>query len=365
MSGTSADAIDAVLVRTDGQTAPELVATMECPYPEPVRADILALYRSGPDEIERLGWLDRQLGEQFAQAALAVIERAGMTPGQVDLIGSHGQTIRHRPPRFTLQIGNGSVISARTGITTVADFRPRDLVYGGQGAPLTPRFHQALFHQPGWRTVVVNLGGIANITALPADENGPLAAGDTGPANSLLDLLVTRLTDHREPCDRDGARASRGHVLPDALAWMLAHPYFTQPFPKSTGREIFGEEWLELAIQQFPALASDDGCATLTCFTAMTVADGCRQLLPPWPQRVVLCGGGCMNAALVHQLRQQLPHSHVTSTREFGVDPHSLEAQAFAWFAVRTLRGLPSSLPQATGASRESILGAIFPGAHD
>ncbi|MBF0124865.1 MAG: anhydro-N-acetylmuramic acid kinase [Magnetococcales bacterium] len=364
MSGTSADAIDAVVVRTDGISAPEQLASLALPYPAAVRQQILELYEpqattwQGDSEIDRMGDLDQQLGELFAAAALAVLAAAELTPAQVAVIGSHGQTIRHRPPVFTLQIGSGFVIRARTGITTVANFRPTDIAHGGSGAPLTPRFHRTLFQHHGQSTAVVNFGGITNITALPADLAAPLQAGDSGPANSLIDLLSTWLG--YGPYDRDAIHTCQGQVMPQALLWLKSHPYFTQPFPKSTGRELFGATFLQQFLDQFPRAASNDGLATLTQLTIETTADACRQLLPPAPQQLILCGGGSANPAITRGLKQALPDSNIQLSSSYGVDPHALEAQAFAWFAVRTLRGLPSSLPQATGATSESVLGAIF-----
>lgn len=361
MSGTSADAIDAVLVRTDGVAPPQVLAHTTTPYPEEIRQQVLALYAPGDDELERMGRLDHALGDLFAQAALGVMQQGGVSPQQVDVIGSHGQTVRHRPPHFTLQIANPFVIAAVTGVTTVANFRPADMAQHGEGAPLTPLFHQALFSRPGERVAVVNLGGIANLTALPGTPEQPLLAGDTGPANTLLDLLAAETSQGRENCDRDGAQAARGRVDAPALDWLLAHPFFSRPFPKSTGREVFGRAFLRHFMQTFPQLAPDDCFATLSALTVRTVADGCRRLLAPAPHRVVLCGGGVKNREMWRQLQQELPDSRIEESAALGVDADTLEAQAFAWFAVRTLRHLPSSLPGATGARIPAILGAIHP----
>lgn len=362
MSGTSADGIDAALVVTDGLTRPKLLAAATFAHPPAIRQRVMALYQPDADELDRLGDLDRELGELFAQAALELCARAAMPPHQVDLIGSHGQTVRHRPPRFTWQIANPFVISARTGITTIADFRPADVARHGEGAPLTPAFHHCLFQKSGATTAVVNLGGIANLTALPGDDQNAIVAGDCGPANTLLDLLAATLSRGALPCDRDGQMAATGRVDGHALDWLLQHPYLAKPYPKSTGREDFGQPLLARFLEQFPHLASPDGMATLTQFTAITVAESCRRLLPPWPERLILCGGGARNPELCRRLQAALPHTTFEDSWQHQVDPDSLEAQAFAWFAVRTWRGLPSSLPGATGANSAAILGAIHPG---
>ncbi|MBF0177392.1 MAG: anhydro-N-acetylmuramic acid kinase [Magnetococcales bacterium] len=362
MSGTSADGIDAALIQTDGESPPRLLAFQSHPYPAEVRQRVLALQQPGPGEIDRLGELDRDLGDLFAQAALEVCVVAGVTPDQVAVIGSHGQTVRHRPPLFSLQIGNPFRISAATGITTVADFRPADMARGGEGAPLAPLFHQGLFHQPGRHVAVVNLGGIANLTALHAAPEKPLLAGDTGPANTLLDHLAARVSGGREVCDRDGRRAASGQVDAQALAWLMSHPYLERPLPKSTGQEMFGPAFLDQFLQRFPHLSVPDQFATLTRFTAASVARAACATLPPAPHNMILCGGGAHNPELVRHLADLLPVTTIQTSRDLGVDPDALEAQAFAWFAVRTLRGLPSSHPGATNATQAAILGAIHPG---
>ncbi|MBF0418499.1 MAG: anhydro-N-acetylmuramic acid kinase [Magnetococcales bacterium] len=361
MSGTSADGIDAVLVRTNGIAPPRLLADLHLPYPESLHRRILALYQPGENEIDRLGALHRELGERFADAALRVCQRGGLAIERVAVIGSHGQTVRHRPPEFTLQIADPFIIAARTGVVTVADFRPADLARGGEGAPLVPLFHQVLFARPGQRVAVVNLGGIANVTALSGDARTLLIAGDTGPANTLIDLLATRLNHGARAVDRDGAAARRGQVDPRALDWLMAHPYLARSFPKSTGREAFGAELLEAFLVAFPHLEGDDGFATLTQFTVETVADAACRLLPPHPERLILCGGGARNPAIVEGLARRLPLAHLSDAEDMGVDVSTLEAQAFAWFAVRTLRGLTVSVPGATGATMPAVLGAIHP----
>ncbi|MBF0095718.1 MAG: anhydro-N-acetylmuramic acid kinase [Magnetococcales bacterium] len=361
MSGTSADAIDAVLLRTDGVVPPQVLAHTVIPYPMEIRQHVLSLYEPAAEELDRMGRLDHELGRLFAQAALEVIRRGGLTPDQVQVIGSHGQTVRHRPPHFTLQIGNPFVIAATTGITTVANFRPADMARQGEGAPLTPLFHQALFAQPGKRVAVVNLGGIANLTALPANPEEALLAGDTGPANTLLDLLAELTSHGAQTHDRDGAQAARGTVDQRALEWLLSDPFFSRPFPKSTGRELFGLPFLHRFLQIFPQLSQADSFATLCELTVVSVAMACRKLLAPAPHQVVLCGGGVKNLHLANRLQLALPESEIVDSAALGVDVDTLEAQAFAWFAVRTLRNLPSSMPGATGAKQPAVLGAIHP----
>ena len=363
ISGTSADGIDAALVRTNGLSPPRFIAARTFSYPDAVRREILDLYQPGPGEIDRMGQLDRTLGTLFSDAARAVCHAAGVGLKQVRVIGSHGQTVRHRPPDFTLQIGNPFVIAAETGVTTVADFRPADLARGGEGAPLVPLFHHCLFAEPGRDVAVVNLGGLANVTALPGGTGLSPVSGDTGPANALLDLFATRESQGARRHDHDGLRASRGRAAPDALAWLLNLPYLARPFPKSTGREVFGEALLQRFLTAFPQLAADDCFATLTEFTAVTVANACRHLLPPAPYRLVPCGGGANNPVMVRRIAACLPATRITPSTLLGVDADSLEAQAFAWFALRTLRGLPSSLPGATGARCGAVLGAVYRGA--
>lgn len=361
MSGTSADGIDAVVVRTDGMGIPEVLAYQETPYARSVRQEILDLYVPSSEEIERMGRLDQTLGVLFAQSALEVCAKAGVATTQVSVIGSHGQTIRHRPPHYTCQIGQPAVIAARTGIRTIADFRQGDLALGGEGAPLTPLFHRALFADPHEQVVVLNLGGIANVTVLPNDH-GPLIAGDTGPANGLIDLLIARMAGEGESdrrYDGGGEGAAAGRVDPRGLAWLMEHPYLQRAFPKSTGREMFGSPFLSQFLTEFPHLDGVDGLATLTAFTAESVALACRRVLKDKPFRLVVCGGGEKNRTLMRMLLERLPQADLRTSRELGVDGRSLESQCFAWFAVRTLNRLTSSLPEATGAVRAAVLGAL------
>lgn len=363
ISGTSADGIDAVVIRSDGIGVPELLAARETPYPKEVRKQVLALYHPGDNEIERMGSLDSALGELFADAALRVCAKAGLQPDQVAVIGSHGQTIRHRPIKFTLQIGNPAVIAALTGIKTVADFRRADMARGGEGAPLAPVFHRAIFAADQDNSIgILNLGGIANLTVL-SPEAKPLVAGDTGPANTLIDLLVSRMQGGAEVeglFDVGGEGAAAGVVDQEALDWLLDHPFFARHFPKSTGREVFGETYLNQFLELFPHLINVDGLATLTRFSAESIGTACKELLQEPLSRLVLCGGGAKNRTFVGMLQEVLPGVEVVASQDLGVDSDSLESQCFAWFAIRTLKGLPSSDSAVTGARAAAVLGGIY-----
>ncbi|MBF0359138.1 MAG: anhydro-N-acetylmuramic acid kinase [Magnetococcales bacterium] len=361
ISGTSADGIDAVVIRSDGIDAPEVLQYLENPYPASVRQEVLDLYNPGPDEIERMGRLDRVLGELFAKAALGVCKAADLSPSQIDVIGSHGQTIRHRPPDFTMQIANPAIISARTGIKTIADFRQADMALGGEGAPLLPLLHKLLFSRKGESCGILNLGGIANLTVLSPDGE-VVVAGDTGPANTLLDMLVTKINglDSVEHCfDAGGEGAGAGNVDLQALQWLLGHDYFSKSFPKSTGREVFGLDYLDKFLSVFPNLSNNDGLATLTRFSVETIGIACEKLFFTDTYQLVLCGGGAHNPTMIRMLQDRLPTVNIVTSHEMKVNVDSLESQYFAWSAIRTLKGLCSSVPEATGAKKAAILGTI------
>lgn len=352
MSGTSADAIDAVLVRIDRHHC-HLEARHSLPLDDALHDTILALNDSGADEIDRAGALHVQLGERFAEAALALLEQTGLRARDIVAIGSHGQTLRHRPATgFSLQIGSADVIASRTGITTISDFRNRDIALGGQGAPLVPRFHQAMLAQGGERRAVVNLGGMANVTLLNGEQ---LVAGfDTGPGNVLLDAWCRQHTGAR--FDRDGAWSRQGQCLPALLERLLAEPYLHQPPPKSTGRELFRMDWLARQLQGNEA--PQDVQATLAQFTARTVADAVNAFSPA---TVLVCGGGVFNTHLLSLLTRLLPGTRVTGTDKAGIDPMAVEASAFAWLAWAHLNRVPGNAPQVTGARQDAVLGACYP----
>jgi anhydro-N-acetylmuramic acid kinase len=364
MSGTSLDGIDAVLIDLGSEQGqqPRLLAAQTLPLDPILREQLQALCSSGNAEIERMGQADRQLGLAFGTAVNTLLQTAGVAPTAVRAIGSHGQTIRHRPPGphqpfpFTLQIGDPSSIAQTTGIITVADFRRRDLAAGGQGAPLVPPFHRAIFKGTRARAIV-NIGGIANVTLLPVD--GSVTGFDTGPGNTLLDNWIFH---HRgDTYDRDGAWAASGNVVPELLRHMLDDPYFSAAAPKSTGREYFNLAWLEQRIAHTGLeIDAADVQATLVELTAHTIA---REIaaLSPTPQEVFICGGGAYNTHLMLRLETLLHPRQLGSTAQLGVDPEWVEAAAFAWLAQQTLAGKPGNEPAVTGASAYCVLGAIYP----
>lgn len=362
MSGTSADGIDAALVRFTETSSPlrcELVMGRTFPWDVALREELIALGQ-GADatSLDALGSLDAQIALAFADAALNLIAAADLSRSSVAAIGSHGQTIRHRPhatPPFTWQLGDGNVIAERTGIQTVADFRRRDVAAGGHGAPLMPAFHAALLRAPDENRAVLNLGGIGNFTLLP--KHGDVRGFDTGPANALMDAWCERHTG--KPFDAAGAFAASGQVDDALLSRLLADPWFSLPPPKSTGREQFHLRWLEAQLDgrdQAPA----DVQATLLELTAITVADALRATQPD-TQRVLICGGGVHNRLLTARIAAHLPRIQVESTATHGLDPDYVEAMGFAWLARETLTGRPGNLPSVTGAKGPRVLGAVYP----
>ncbi len=359
MSGTSMDGVDAVLV--DLQNGMRLCGTHTEPLDAALKAELLAISQPGSNEIDRMGALDIQVGQLFAQATLALLKHAEVAPEQVRAIGSHGQTIRHRPSGphpFTLQIGDANTIAEQTGITVVGDLRRRDRAAGGQGAPLVPAFHQAAFQSPDIDRVVLNLGGMANISVLPAGQPEATYGFDTGPANVLMDAWCQR--HKNEAYDKDGIWAANGSVLPELLEAMLAHPFFAKQPPKSTGREDFHLAWL-LALLGSQAPDTADVQATLLELTARSVARaiGDQSL---GGGELILCGGGALNPTLWRRLAQLLPAFRLRNSAEFGLAPTWVEATAFAWLARQCLHGLPGNLPAVTGARGPRILGGIYPG---
>ncbi|MBB3827500.1 anhydro-N-acetylmuramic acid kinase [Xanthomonas arboricola] len=361
MSGTSADGIDAALVRfaDDSHRRCELVAGTTVPWAPPLRDALIALGQGAETvAIDALGELDAQVGLAFADAANRLIAESGVARQHIRAIGSHGQTIRHRPkadPAFTWQIGDASRIAEHTGLTTVADFRRRDVAAGGQGAPLMPAFHLAMLGAGDEDRAVLNLGGIGNLTLIPRD--GTVRGFDTGPANALLDSWCQQ---HRGTAfDADGLFAASGHVDSVLLQALLTDPWFALAPPKSTGREQFHLAWVREAMGG-AALQAADVQATLLELTAATVAEALLRLQPQ-TRRVLVCGGGVRNPVLMARLAARLPGVVVESGARHGLDPDYLEAMGFAWLAAELLAGRPANLPSVTGAAGPRLLGAIYP----
>ncbi len=356
MSGTSLDGIDAVLAEIGPTGQPRLLNTHYLPYPDSLRAQLLALHTPQADEIHLAACVANELARLYAEAVSALLD--GFARDSVRAIGCHGQTLRHRPADgYTLQIGNAALLAELSGIAVVADFRSRDIAAGGQGAPLVPAFHAQVLQRPGIHRVIANIGGIANVTDLPPD--GTVRGWDTGPGNMLLDAWIKR---HRgDHYDRDGAWAASGSVHPGLLAALTEHPYLQCPPPKSAGREQFNLEWLDAALAQ---LGSDinpaDVQATLLELTATSLASEVNRECGG-VQALYVCGGGAHNGALMQRVREHLPGAQIATTAALGIDPDWVEALAFAWLARQTLHHAPGNLPAVTGARGERILGAIYP----
>lgn len=358
MSGTSADAVDLVIVDFKDNKI-ELFGNHSFPLSSDIRQQIHALSTPNHNEIDRLGELDQQLGKLFAESINQLLHTYQLTAQHLIAVGSHGQTIRHRPPGtlthpFTLQIGDPNVIAELTGITTVADFRRRDMAAGGQGAPLVPAFHQAVFHNQIVDRVVVNVGGMANITWLPT--SGKTLGFDTGPGNVLMDAWI--LQHLGKAYDANGDWAASGKVNSDLLQDLLAHPFFHQPAPKSTGREAFNVEWLTHELAEKPVSAVDVQ-ATLLALTAHTIANDINKLTTAACE-VFVCGGGAYNLKLMDELSHLLPSSKVASTAKLGIAPEWIEAMAFAWLARQTMLRKNGNLSAVTGAKHEVILGGVY-----
>lgn len=362
MSGTSIDAIDSALVHCD-DGAVTLLGTHEHPIPDTCKAAIAGLSHPGDNEIQRMGTLDRELGALFADAAMELLRHTGKQPEDVTAIGSHGQTIRHVPPSvavspataFSLQIGDPNTIAERTGITTVSDFRRRDVAAGGEGAPLAPAFHREAFACADTNRAIINIGGIANATLL---EGQTLRAGfDTGPGNTLLDHWYA--LHHGEAFDRAGAWAAGGIVHAHLLHTLLEHPYFALSGPRSTGKEVFHLNWLSGILDTLEDIDARDVQATLAELTAVSIAQALQSSGPP-PDQVFICGGGARNDFLMQRLATLLAPAPVTDTTPLGIAPDWVEAVTFAWLASATLSAAAGNAAQVTGASGGRILGAIY-----
>ena len=358
ISGTSADGIDAALVEL-GDHPPVAIASITRAYPSDLRDRILDVsQREISLSLDDYGRLDHQVAVAFAEAALSVLNEAGIAPEQLRAIGSHGQTLRHRPSGpspFTLQCGDPSVLAERVSTTVVADFRRRDVAAGGQGAPLMPAFHAAILCAGDEDRAVLNLGGIGNLTLLP--PSGDVSGFDTGPANGLMDAWCMQHTGRA--FDRSGEWARSGRISDTLLQRLLREPWLALPPPKSTGRDLFHLGWLASHMDGLQ-LEPVDVQATLLVLSAISVADLLRESLPEC-RRLIVCGGGVHNLALMDALVKALPDVIVESSARHGIDPDFVEASGFAWLARETLAGRPGNLPRVTGARGPRVLGAIYP----
>lgn len=360
MSGTSMDAVDAALV-SHAEHPPRIIARHSHPIPDSLRRDLSTVV-GGDYDASAVWRLDAQLGVLFAEAVEALLESAGTAASEVTAIGSHGQTVYHGPddvPPVSVQIADPNTIVERTGITTVADFRRRDIAAGGQGAPLAPAFHQAIFQTSDRARAVVNIGGIANVTVLPKARGSTVTGFDTGPGNTLMDSWCAKHRD--QPMDKDGRLAAAGSVNDSLLNALLSEPYFSRPPPKSTGREYFNLTWLDRKAggAGLGNLSAADVQCTLAELTAATIADAVIDHAPD-TEEVLVCGGGVHNPVVMEALARRMEGRTVSSTADAGADPEWIEAVAFSWMAKQTLEGRASSLPSVTGARRSVILGAVY-----
>ncbi len=354
MSGTSLDGVDAVIASFTQHDTPRLIGSHYLPYTAELRAQLLALHTPQANELHLANGLAQELARLYAHAVLALLKKTDTAPGQVSAIGCHGQTIRHRPEAgYTVQLVNGARLAELTGITSIIDFRSRDIAAGGQGAPLVPAFHAAMLSSAQEHRVIVNIGGIANLTDLP--PGGRVTGFDCGPGNLLLDAWAAPHLG--KPIDENGAWAASGKALPELLEKMLGHEFFAAQPPKSAGREQFNQGWLQGLLNGNEAPA--DVQATLLDLTAHGIVDAARQHCRGF-DTLYVCGGGVHNAALMQRLAD-LSGKPVNSTAALGIDPDWMEALAFAWLARQCLAGQPGNLPAVTGASGPRILGAIYP----
>ena len=356
MSGTSLDGIDVAAIDFSQHLA--IVATHSETIPDALKKEILQLTQPNPDEIDLMGKVDIELGKLFAKAVNTLISQTELSKTQIQAIGSHGQTIRHRPEfGFTLQIGDANIIAEHTGITTVADFRRRDMAASGQGAPLVPAFHKAVLHNSAKDRILLNIGGMANITYLPADKSKITIGFDTGPGNVLMDAWIHK---HKAlSYDHDGEWAQSGNCDVKLLEKLLSLPYFHEAPPKSTGREQFHLGWLTHQLEDL-YLSPEDTQATLLELTAASIVSAIQSHVASESFELLVCGGGSRNKALMERLKQLLPNNDVSTTDKVGINADWMEAAAFAWLAKRCLEGKTGNNTDVTGAAGERILGAIY-----
>ncbi|MHC4173476.1 MAG: anhydro-N-acetylmuramic acid kinase [Planctomycetota bacterium] len=372
MSGTSVDGVDVAIVDITRQKV-NLLAFDVFPYTSTLRKEILQLCNPKSAQLDNICHYNFVLGEVFANAIIKLCRKSGISLNSIDLVGSHGQTIYHNPRgkhfnrttiRSTLQIGESSVVAHRTGITTVADFRPRDIAARGEGAPLVPYADYVLFGRNRVSRAVQNIGGIANVTFLPSRcKQNDIIAFDTGPGNMVIDSIIRLISGGKKGFDPGGKMAAQGIVDKRLLNKMLRHPFLRRHPPKSTGREEFGSFFADRVYQKAAqkGLSDTDIVATVTAFTANSIARAYHQFLPVIPDEVILCGGGSHNKTLAEMLRRELPNAKMLSTEDFGISVDAKEAVSFAILAWASIKGLTNNVPGATGADRPVVLGKIIP----
>lgn len=354
MSGTSLDGVDAVLVEFNDVSLGRIFSWSKTWDPQ-LRQQLLALNFPTDNELHTAALVSNALADSYAHAVQQLLLTSGIAAKAVAAIGCHGQTVRHRPEAgYSIQLGNAARLAELTHITVVNDFRSRDIAAGGQGAPLVPAFHQALFHHPGKHRCIVNIGGIANISDLP--PQGSVSGFDCGPGNILLDAWVNR--HHHTPFDKDGTWAARGAVIPVLLTQLLSHSFFSASPPKSTGRDMFNLPWLEGHLQD--DYKAEDVQATLLQLTVESIARSIEQACPQ-AEEIYVCGGGAYNKELVKKLARRLPKQQISISDDLNIPAQQVEALAFAWLAKQTMEGKPGNIPQVTGAKGLRILGAIYP----
>ncbi|MFJ7882304.1 anhydro-N-acetylmuramic acid kinase [Pseudomonas sp. NPDC096917] len=355
MSGTSLDGLDIALIELGASIT--LLATHYTPMPQALRTELLRLCSSGPDEVARCALAENHWVELAAQGINTLLAQQNLAPNAIRAIGSHGQTIRHEPAQgFTVQIGNPALLAELTNICVISDFRRRDVAAGGQGAPLVPAFHEALFTGEAGHRAVLNVGGFSNLSLITPAH--PVAGFDCGPGNVLLDAWIQ--AQRSELYDRNGQWAASGKVEPLLLNTLLSDPFFQTKGPKSTGREVFNLQWLMNHLDALPAFAAEDVQATLLELTAQTIVRS-LQAAQPSTRELLVCGGGAHNGQLMTRLAQLLGQTQVSSTQAKGVDPDWVEAMAFAWLAHCCLENIPANRPSVTGARGLRVLGAIYP----
>ncbi len=357
MSGTSLDGIDTALVNIDDGKV-QLVDSHDHPIPKSLKERLLKVCLGQSTNLIEIGEVDHLLGELYVEAIQALLDKSGIAPEQVRAIGNHGQTVYHQPSGqhpFTIQLGDANIIAAKTTIDTVADFRRKDMALGGQGAPLVPAFHQSIFPTTDSSIIVLNIGGIANISVL--NPNHDVLGYDTGPGNMLMDAWC--LKHRKQAFDKDANFAKQGTVNTALLESMLKEPYLSLKAPKSTGRELFNLDWLNQHLEAL-TISVEDVQRTLCEYTATTIAAEVSKHLHGNSPELLVCGGGAQNPLLMERLKQLLSSWHVATTDTKGVDSNNMEAMAFAWLAYRRIHNLPSNLPEVTGASKTASLGVMY-----